>query len=380
MPSRSWRCPSQLEAISHLSLAAERSDPFLTLPFLQALQSSAAVGTGTSWEPVHLLFRQDDTPAAFLPLYRKFDSRGEYVFDHAWANAYQRYGLAYYPKLVTAIPFTPVPGPRLLLAPGQAKDDWLTYVLDAIKQECHNQQASGWHGLFVDESWVEPAIQAGLAVREGCRFHWTNPGYRDFNDYLAVLTSKKRKDIKRERRKVTEQGLSCRKIPGREIDLSLWDFFYQCYASTYFEHGQHPYLSREFFRLIASHMADQLTLVLAENRQGPLASALFFQTDETLYGRYWGAVRPADCLHFEVCYYQGIEQCIQLGLKNFDPGTQGEHKLLRGFAPKLTYSLHWLRESAFQEAILQFVGEERKGIRRYLEAAEAALPFRESGQ
>jgi predicted N-acyltransferase len=380
MPSRSWRCPSQLEAISHLSLAAERSDPFLTLPFLQALQSSAAVGTGTSWEPVHLLFRQDDTPAALLPLYRKFDSRGEYVFDHAWANAYQRYGLAYYPKLVTAIPFTPVPGPRLLLAPGQAKDDWLTYVLDAIKQECHNQQASGWHGLFVDESWVEPAIQAGLAVREGCRFHWTNPGYRDFNDYLAVLTSKKRKDIKRERRKVTEQGLSCRKIPGREIDLSLWDFFYQCYTSTYFEHGQHPYLSREFFRLIASHMADQLTLVLAEDRQGPLASALFFKTDETLYGRYWGAVRTADCLHFEVCYYQGIEQCIQLGLKNFDPGTQGEHKLLRGFAPKLTYSLHWLREAAFQEAILQFVGEERKGIRRYLEAAEAALPFRESGQ
>jgi predicted N-acyltransferase len=263
--------------------------------------------------------------------------------------------------------------------PGETEEAWLDCVLQAIKQACHSQNASGWHGLFVDESWVAPAIQAGLAVREGCRFHWLNPGYRDFSDYLSVFTSKKRKDIKRERRRVTEQGLTCRTVSGREMDFGLWDFFYQCYTRTYLEHGQRPYLSRDFFSEIANSMADQVILVLAEDQIGPAASALFFRTESTLYGRYWGALRPADGLHFEVCYYQGIELCIQHGLENFDPGTQGEHKLFRGFAPKLTYSLHWLREPAYHEAILRYVSEERDGIRRYLRAAEEALPFRESG-
>lgn len=377
MHSRSWLRHSRLDAGDPLPDFADSHDPFLSLPFLRALESSRAVGAPTAWEPAHLLLSRGNSPAGLLPLYRKHDSRGEYIFDHSWANAYHRHGLEYYPKLVTAIPFTPVPGSRLLLTPGERAADWLPVVFEAVRQECLSQRATGWHGLFVDESWVAPAIQAGFAIREGCRFHWVNQGFREFSDFLDTLTSKKRKDIRRERRKLEEAGVVCRKVSGREADSGCWDFFYQCYERTYLEHGQRPYLGRDFFSQIAHSMAEQLSLVIAEGPTGPLASALFFQSPTTLYGRYWGALDTVDFLHFEVCYYQGIEMCIERGLTGFDPGTQGEHKLLRGFAPRLTHSLHWLAKPAFQAAIQRFVAEESREIRRYLEAAEAALPFRQ---
>lgn len=377
MPSRSWRCLSHLTDAAELLNTALPGDPFLHPAFLGALESSGAVGPGTAWEPAHLLCERDGHAAALLPLYRKQDSCGEYVFDHAWAAAYQRHGFSYYPKLLTGIPFSPVPGPRLLLAPGESLADWLPTVLLAVREECHQQMSSGWHGLFVQQDWLKEAKVQGFAIREGCRFHWQNPGYRDFGDFLDQLTSKKRKDIKRERRRLQEQGVRCHQLRGNDIDTAAWDFFYQCYIRTYHEHGQQPYLNREFFRRLAETMPEQLMLVMAEDADGPMASALFLHDAHTLYGRYWGSLRRADGLHFEVCYYAGMEFCLREGLSDFDPGTQGEHKLLRGFAPQRTYSLHWLQQASFQDAIRKFVGEERIGVRRYEEEATSVLPYRQ---
>ena len=351
--------------------------PFLHPAFLTALEDSGAVGHGTAWQPCHLLFLHDRRPVALLPLYRKLDSRGEYVFDHAWAAAYQRHGLADYPKLVTAIPFTPVRGPRLLLAEGESAATWLPEVLAAVQAECENQPASGWHGLFVETEWLPVAAQAGMAVREGCRFHWENAGYRDFGDFLDTLTSKKRKDLRRERRRLQESGINCRQLEGPDIEAATWDFFYACYTTTYHEHGQRPYLSADFFRQLGKRLRDRLLMVIAEDAAGPMASALFFHDGTTLYGRHWGCLRRADGLHFEVCYYQGMEICMRRGLRDFDPGTQGEHKLLRGFAPRLTHSLHWLREPGFRQAVMDFVREEGVAVRRYRDDAETLLPYRQ---
>ncbi|MDI1302180.1 MAG: GNAT family N-acetyltransferase [bacterium] len=375
MPVRTWRRLSRLEeGLGRVSAASPH--PFLQPAFLHALECSGAVGPGTAWEVAHILFEREGQGAALLPLYRKQDSRGEYVFDHSWAAAYERHGLAYYPKLVTAVPFTPVPGPRLLLAPGEHLEDWLPFVLQTLREVCTRENISGWHGLFVEEDWLETARTQGFAIREGCRFHWDNPGYRDFDDFLDQLTSKKRKDLKRERRRLLEQGIVCRTLQGHDIDEAAWDFFHACYVRTYHEHGQQPYLNRDFFRQLAGTMAENLMLVIAEDADGLLASALFLHDNHTLYGRYWGSLRRADGLHFEVCYYQGMEFCLRKGLQEFDPGTQGEHKLLRGFAPRRTYSLHWLRAPEFQDAISRFVSEERVAIQRYHEEAESLLPFR----
>lgn len=371
-----WQRLSRLAGTPGLDALGDSGNPFLSLPWLLALEQSGVAGPGSAWQPCHLLFARDGRPAALLPLYRKHDSRGEYVFDQGWADAYRRHGLPYYPKLVTAIPFTPVPGPRLLLAPGEAAATWLPTVLAAIRAECADQGASGWHALFVDEDWRSAAGDAGLAVREGCRFHFDNPGHAGFDDFLAALTSKKRKDIRRERRLLAEAGVRCDILPGADLDEAAWDFFFACYERTYHEHGQMPYLNREFFREIAATLRERLHLVIARDGAGPLASALFLHQGDTLYGRYWGCLRRADGLHFEVCYYQGIELCLRLGLAGFDPGTQGEHKLLRGFAPRLTHSLHWLAEPAFMAAVQEFVTAESKEVRRYAEAAHAALPYR----
>jgi uncharacterized protein len=376
MTSLTWRQLSRIADAGEWLADAPPGPPFSHPFFLQALEASGAVGLGTAWQPCHLLFERDGHPCALLPLYRKQDSRGEYVFDHSWAAAYERNGLPYYPKLVTAIPFTPVPGPRLLLAPGESLSVLLPQVLAAVQAECTSGLVSGWHGLFVEEDWLQMATDSGFAPREGCRFHWENRSYANFDDFLATLTSKKRKDLKRERRRLQEAGVSCRRLSGKHIEPGHWDFFWRCYQQTYFEHGQQPYLNHDFFRRLAADMPEQLLLVLAEDSDGPMASALFLHDAQTLYGRYWGSLRRADGLHFEVCYYQGMEFCMERGLSDFDPGTQGEHKLLRGFAPRLTHSLHWLAAPDFQQAILRFVREESVSVRRYASAAESVLPYR----
>lgn len=377
MTSLTWRHLSGIADAGEWLANYPPGNPFSHPSFLQALEVSGAVGPGTTWQVCHLLFERDGQPCALLPLYRKQDSRGEYVFDHSWAAAYERNGLPYYPKLLSAIPFTPVPGPRLLLAAGEDLSALLPSVLAALKTECSSGRVSGWHGLFVEEDWLEAATGSGFALREGCRFHWENRDYGNFDDFLATLTSKKRKDLKRERRRLQEAGVSCRRLRGKDIEPAHWDFFWRCYQQTYFEHGQRPYLNQGFFRRLATDMPEQLMLVLAEDADGPMASALFLQDAQTLYGRYWGSLRRADGLHFEVCYYQGMEFCMEQGLSDFDPGTQGEHKLLRGFAPRLTHSLHWLAAPDFQHAILRFVREESVAVRRYASEAESVLPYRQ---
>lgn len=377
MPDSPWHTLSCLAEAGPFLASCHPGDPFMHPAFLGALEGSGVVGPDRSWSPAHrLLMRDDGQPLALLPLYRKQDSRGEYVFDHGWADAYQRHGLAYYPKLVTAVPFTPVPGPRLLLAAGASSSDCLSRLFSDLPSFCMEEGASGWHGLFVEESWLPAARDAGLAVREGCRFHWQNPGYRDFPDFLDTLTSKKRKDLKRERRLLAEQNVRCQRLAGKAITETHWDFFHECYVRTYLEHGQRPYLNRDFFRRLANDMPEQLLLVLAEDDDGPMASALFLHNDKTLYGRYWGSLRRADGLHFEVCYYQGMEFCMETGLTDFDPGTQGEHKLLRGFAPVITHSLHWLVHPEFRKAVANFVREESAGIRHYAAEASRVLPYR----
>lgn len=376
MPANSWRTLSRPGDIASFTGFVDSGDPFLSPGFLATLEASGAVGPGTAWQPAHLVLLRNDRPAALLPLYRKLDSRGEYVFDHAWAAAYQRHGLRYYPKLVTAIPFTPVPGPRLLLAPGETLADCLPPVLAALKECAGHADVSGWHGLFVEQDWLALAAAAGMVCREGCRFHWTNRGYRDFEDFLDTLGSRKRKEFRRERRRLAERGVRCRHVGGRDADAATWRFFFACYERTYHEHGQTPYLNERFFRALAAVMPERLSLVIAEDAEGPLACALFLHSEHTLYGRYWGSLRRVDGLHFEVCYYQGMELCLRLGLRDFDPGTQGEHKLLRGFVPVPTYSLHWLREPAFQAAISDVADEERHGVRHYRAVAAQYLPYR----
>lgn len=373
-----WHCLSRIREAPAGLFPPAGGHPFVQAAFLAALEDSGAVGPGTAWAPCHLLLEDGATgqALALLPLYRKTDSRGEYVFDHAWAEAWHRHGLRYYPKLVTAIPFTPVPGPRLLTVPGADRPLLLRELMRLLPELLAATGCSGWHGLFVEEDWLRTADAAGLARRQGCRFHWQNPGWRDFEDYLAALSSKKRKDIRRERRRLAGDGIRCRRLAGTAIDSANLEFFIACYARTYHEHGQHPYLPPAFFRQLRDTMPTQLLLVLAEDDAGPLAAALFLHDGQTLYGRYWGALRRADGLHFEVCYYQGMEFCLEQGLTDFDPGTQGEHKLLRGFRPRLTHSLHWVGAAGFRDAIAQFAAREAEHVDAYCREAESLLPYR----
>lgn len=350
--------------------------PFLSRAWLEALEHSGAVSKASGWQPMHLLASEGGRPLALLPVYLKQHSRGEYVFDHAWADAYYRYQLPYYPKLVTALPFTPVPGPRCVLAAGVDVKQVIHPLLATLREMTAACHASGWHGLFLDNDWQRACQEEGMAMRLGCQFAWTDAGYGDFEGFLASLTSKRRKTIRAERRRISEQGIVCWRVDGPSLRSADWQLFYECYSNTYAEHGQHPYLPAGFFQEIAQTLADQIMMVIAHREGTPIATALFLHDRERLYGRYWGVLKPADCLHFEACYYQGIEYCLERRLGYFDPGTQGEHKLARGFAPIVTYSAHWLRDPAFMQAIQRFVAEEREYVDAYRQDAAKHLPFR----
>ncbi len=339
--------------------------PFLSNAFFDALQGCGAATSATGWQPCHL-----QVGDSWMPLYGRSHSRGEYVFDFSWADAYQRHGLAYYPKLVTAVPFTPVTGPRW--RGGLSAEDIWTGVQKALAE----QQASGWHVLFPDEASRERLRELPLVSRQACHFRWFNRDYREFEDFLGTFQSRKRKNLRKERRRVHEQGLTITRHQGGQITAADWAFFYQCYASTYLKRGQLPYLNEAFFSTVGERLADQLMLVLARDGERPVAAALYFFDQTSLYGRYWGCLEERDGLHFELCYYQGIEFAIEQGLATFDPGVQGEHKILRGFEPVITWSLHHLREPAFQRAIADFCREEAEHVNRYREEACQLLPFR----
>ncbi|HWK54024.1 MAG TPA: GNAT family N-acetyltransferase [Hyphomicrobiales bacterium] len=352
--------------------------PFLRHAFLLALEQSGCATAQTGWEGTHLLFSREDesAPCAALPLYLKTHSMGEYVFDWSWADAYRRHGLDYYPKLISAAPFTPCAGPRLLTQDSALATALLPTVAAELKALARRTGASSWHVLFPEEAMSEALAEQGTLQRMGCQFQWFNRGYTSFEHYLQSFNSRKRKNLRKEREKVQAAGIRFEHVEGAAIDTALWRRFYRFYASTYHVRGREPYLNLAFFEQLGQSMPEQLLLVVALQEEEPIAGALFFKGSDTLYGRYWGCSTDAQFLHFETCYYQGIDYCIEHGLARIDSGAQGEHKIQRGFEPVPTWSNHWIARPDFRRAIAAFVQEEQQHVRGYLHHAADYLPFR----
>ena len=364
---------NDLNAIAHPSLIGSC---LLSHAFLSAFEQSNSVNSQTGWQPQHLLISQADQVVAAIPLYAKGHSYGEFVFDWAWADAYQRNGLEYYPKWLVGVPFTPVSGVRLLCAP-QHK----TLAAQALMAWVKRSNLSSLHVLFT-EAADQQALQAvGCLTRQHTQFHWFNHAWVDFDAYLASLTQPKRKKIRAERRKVARAGVHTRVVTGADITADEWPFFYRCYANTYHVRGNPPYLTPEFFELVAQNCADNCVMVIAKqsHTQQDIASALLWRDCTPdgkirLYGRYWGALEHVDCLHFEVAYYAPIEWAIANRVDIIEGGAQGEHKLARGFTPVTTQSTHWLAHPGFADAIEQYLDRERAGVAAYTEGLRS--PFR----
>jgi len=352
-------------------VAYQASSPFCHPIFLRALEQQACVGHNSGWQVCHIELTQAQI---LLPSYIKTHSYGEYVFDWAWADAFHRYGFHYYPKLVTMQPFTPVSGDKHFGPPLTAAT--LALCVDSVKQICQQQQLSSWHCNFVSESLAEQMAQQGMLIRHGVQFQWFNCGYRDFQEYLARFTSRKRKMVNKERRVAQSAVEAIHWRYGNELSDSQLQAFYQCYQSSYLKRGHKPYLSLSFFKQLCEQMGSSMLFVQAEQAQQVVASALFFFDQSTLYGRYWGCIQELEMLHFELCFYQGIEFALAKGLTEFNPGTQGEHKLLRGFEPITTYSAHYVADPAFASAIAQFCEEERAHMDSYQQQCLSLLPFK----
>ncbi|MGO1233243.1 MAG: GNAT family N-acetyltransferase [Marinobacter sp.] len=358
---------------------AGRSNPFLRYEFFQALEESGCTTSATGWTPSYLVFRVAGNIRGVAPAWLKSHSRGEYVFDWSWADAYERYGLPYYPKLLLAIPFTPSRGPRLLLAPdlrAQLTPETLHDLLDEVTR---HSGAHSWHLLFPDTEDQQLLAHRDGLHRIGCQFHWHNHGYQNFDDFLAALTSRKRKSIRRERRQVTDQGITFRGFHGQDIPDHVLSAFYVFYQATYFKRGQRPYLNKAFFERLRDWLPEHLHVIMAVHEGEMIAGALFLAGETTLYGRYWGCLEEYNHLHFETCYYQGIELALELGLEHFDAGAQGEHKLVRGFEPVITHSWHGIHHPAFREAIADFTVEEAEHVQAYFWEARTLLPYRSDG-
>ncbi|MGF1528739.1 MAG: GNAT family N-acetyltransferase [Candidatus Competibacterales bacterium] len=351
--------------------------PFLRHEFLVALERHGCVGEAVGWVPCHLLCYRDDELVGAAPLYIKYHYLGEFIFDHAWEAAYRRVGLPYYPKLVGAIPFTPATGQRLLAAPDDDRSTIAAALAAAAKAVARQLDASSVHWLFPVEEDQRLLCGQGYLQRLGCQFHWTNRGYGDFEDFLGVLSSKKRKNIKRERRTVAEAGLSLEVFGGTELDAPLWQVFHDFYVTTFEKRWGYPTMTLGFFREIGRTMGEQLVLPLARDPKGqPVAGAICYRSDTTLYGRHWGCLAEYNHLHFETCYYQGIDYCIRHGLTHFEPGAQGEHKISRGFLPTLTHSAHWLAHPEFHRAVADFLDREGPAVRDYAKQLFASSPYR----
>lgn len=351
--------------------------PFMRHSFLYGLETTACTTADTGWQPCHLILRRGNEVAALMPLYLKSHSYGEYVFDWSWADAWRQSGLSYYPKLLTAIPFTPATGPRLCVAAGVDEEQCLEAAIAAVKKLANSRNLSSWHLLFPTEAVSETLLDAGLHRRAATQFHWFNQDYRSFDDFLATFNSRKRKSLNRERRRVVEQGITLKTLTGSDITKDNWEQFYHFYQLTYAKRSGHGgYLSRAFFMDTAAGMGDQVIMVLAYLDTRAVAGALYFRSSDTLYGRYWGCEQEYDCLHFEACYYQGIEYCIANNLQRFDPGAQGEHKIQRGFRPITTWSNHWIADPQLSAAVGDFTRREAQHNEQYRQAASGMLPFK----
>ena len=353
------------------------SYPFLRAEFLQALETSKSACTQTGWEPIHLKLGKNGEQA-LMPLYLKDHSMGEYVFDYAWANAYHDNGLDYYPKLVTAVPFTPSVGPRVTGLDNLTRED-CGQLVDEVLAVAADTGASSWHLLFPDQQQLTLFEDERLLHRTGVQYQWNNRSYQSFDDYLASLNSRKRKMVRKERKDIAAQNIAIKVLEGEAIGPEIWQLFYMLYERTYAKrNGTRGYLTEAFFKEIATSMPEQIAMAVAYQGDIPIACALYFFDQHTLYGRYWGSAGEFAYLHFELCYYRGIEFAIEKGLKRYDAGAQGEHKIIRGFEPITTHSLHWIEHLKFRQAIKRFTESEQRAIQQHIQQAKAILPFKKS--
>ena len=346
--------------------------PLLRHAFLHALHETGCAAGSSGWAPSYVTLWDEARLAAAMPMYSKDHSYGEYVFDWAWADAYERHGMRYYPKFLCAIPFTPANGPRLLAPSAPLR----RRLLEAALTLAHEQRVSSLHVLFPVPEQAQELQAHGMLLRTGVQFHWRNPGYRDFDDFLSRFSHDKRKKIRQERRRVQEAGVEFVWLDGREATPAQWDFFFRCYTRTYRQHHSTPYLSRSLFERLARVMPHNLLLVIGTLEGRPICAALNIHSSHTLYGRYWGATQFVSGLHFETCYYQAIEFCIARGIALFEGGAQGEHKLARGFLPEPTYSAHWLAHPQFAHAVEEFLSRETRGIAGYMDELSEHTPYK----
>lgn len=348
------------------------ANPFLSFAFLHALHESGSASQEKGWQPQYLTLWQQESLVAALPLYAKFHSYGEYVFDWAWADAYRRNGIDYYPKLLSAIPFTPITGTRLIATDRAARDA----LIQALANVQRTNGLSSTHVLYPPEAEAQQLSEAGFLLRQGVQFHWQNQGYQTFDQFLSTLEQKKRKNIRAERRKVQEAGITMRRVLGPDMTEADWRFFKRCYDQTYREHYSTPYLNLDFFLRIGVTMPDNILLVIAERESAPIAASLLIYDKNALYGRYWGCIEQHACLHFETAYYQPLAFCIEHGIAAFEGGAQGEHKMARGFLPQPTWSAHWLAHPAFSDAVERFLRQEGRGMSAYMDELNERSPFK----
>ena len=360
----------------HWNALGAADNPFTRHEFLAALERNHCVGRRTGWEPRYLTLHEGGGLAAAAATYLKTHSYGEFVFDFAWAKAYERVGRRYYPKLTLAAPFTPATGPRLLVRPDLDRAALADRLLTELERHAQSQGISSVHALFLDERARAACAQRGWLLRRDCQFHWRNRGYGSFEEYLGSFTAEKRKKARRERRRVEEAGVRFETRAGSQLDEPLLDHVYELHRDTFLRHGHEPYLTRAFFSEIARTQPESLMVKLALHRRTVVAAAIFFVGQDALFGRYWGAAADYHSLHFETCYHQGIEFCIERGLGRFEPGTQGEHKVSRGFEPTLTWSAHYIADAQFRAAIADYLAQEGAAVEAYAHEVQAHVPYR----
>jgi uncharacterized protein len=365
----------QLEPRAWNALGAA-ANPFTRHEFLAALERTHCVGAASGWQPRYLTLRDTGGLAAAAATYIKSHSFGEFVFDFAWAKAYERIGRHYYPKLTLAAPFTPATGPRLLVRPDLDRARLAERLLEQLERHAQSAELSSIHALFLDEAAREACARRGWLLRRDCQFHWINRGYDSFEDYLGSFTAEKRKKARRERRRVAEAGVHFETRSGAQLDAPLLDRIYALHRDTFLRHGHEPYLTRAFFGEIARTQPESLMVKLAMYGGTVVAAAIFFVGADALFGRYWGAAADYHSLHFETCYHQGIEFCIERRLARFEPGTQGEHKVSRGFEPALTWSAHFIADPRFRAAIADYLAQEGAAVEAYAHEVQAHVPYR----
>ena len=373
-------CLSDIASEDWNALLPSDAGPFLRHEFLNSLEETACVGGNTGWQVAHLVLRDDRRLIGAMPLYLKQHSYGEFVFDWSWAQAYEQQGMQYFPKALCAIPFTPVQGSRILSTSTVNANLVKQQLIAGLKTLVLQNNLSSAHVLFPQSAEVNELKKQGFMLRDSVQFHWHNHGFENFEQFLAALTMKRRKNIRREREQVAREQITFRHVPGISSTNTDWEFFYRCYANTYLEHRSNPYLSEAFFKLWAQRMPENLHLIIAERNGNPIAASLLVidPTSSKAYGRYWGAIEHVPCLHFETAYYQAIEYCISMNIQTFEGGAQGEHKMARGFLPTTIQSAHYIADPQFAKAVQHFLNREHQGIGAYVDELAEHSPLKSS--